>query len=342
MRVTSNVKAVVFLVITLSLFLASSQARSADSSAMWDGRQEQTTGPVLKFTLPEHDLYPENIAYDPVSRTYFLGSMSRPQIIRIREDGSYEDFVSPPETGLLSSVGMKVDARRRALWVCTGRFNLMADFASMPAKTGVLKFNIDDGTLLGKWLLDEDQASHYHIFNDLVLASNGDAYVTTTLIGRVYRISAETGRMELLLQLNQGSHNNGITLDPQEKYLFLTIDRSISRLELATGELVEIKDPTGRALIATDGLYFYNNSLVAVKPRLKQVSQIFLDEDLTTVERAEVLAQNHPDFAYPTTGVIVGDKLVFVATSYADIPRNSESSEQHPDVKIYEVQLKND
>jgi hypothetical protein len=66
---------------------------------------------------------------------------------------------------------------------------------------------------------------------------------------------------------------------------------------------------------------------------------LILNEDLTAAARAEVLAQDHEDFAYPTTGVIVGDKLVFVATCYANIPRNTESAKQHPDVLIFEVTL---
>ena len=299
-----------------------------------------TGEPTVKFTIPEHDFYPENIAYDPVSGSYFLGSMSHGRIIRIGEDGSYEDFAAGSESGLLSSVGMKVDAERRALWVCTGRFSLMKDFDSLPAKTGVLRFDIDDGSLTGSWILEEEQANPYFIFNDSVLAANGDAYATTTLFGRVYRIGAESGEMELFHQLPEGQHNNGIALGPDERYLFMTVHRSISRLDMATMELLELADPTGEALLGTDGLYFYEGSLIAVKPRFKAVSRIYLDEGLAKVERVEDLAKNHPDFAYPTTGAIVGDSLILVATSYADVPRNAESAEQHGDLKILEIKLK--
>jgi hypothetical protein len=294
---------------------------------------------VLKFTIPENDLYPENIAYDEVTGDYFLGSMSRSRIIRIRDDGSYGDFVSSPDSALTSSIGMKVDARRRALWVCTGRFSLFADYDTAPAKTGVLQFDIDDGTLKNSWLIEQE--TDYHIFNDVALSSNGDAYATTTLLGRVYRIPAEGGDMELLLQLDEGRHNNGIAVGADEKHVFLTVDRSISRLDLETRVLTEL-DVSEQGALGTDGLYVYGNSLVAVKPRFKQICQIFLADSGKAAERVEVLAQDHEDFAYPTTGVIVGDRLVFVATSYANVPRNTESAEQHPDVLIYEIELKTD
>jgi hypothetical protein len=60
---------------------------------------------------------------------------------------------------------------------------------------------------------------------------------------------------------------------------------------------------------------------------------------MDTVTRVEVLAEGDPDFDYPTTGVLVGDTLVFVATSFADIPRNAGTIDQHPDVLIHYLPL---
>jgi hypothetical protein len=143
--------------------------------------------------------------------------------------------------------------------------------------------------------------------------------------------------MELVLE-SPGSHNNGITLGPGERHLFLTIDRSISRLELESGELVEIPVPDG-AGFGTDGMYFVDGSLVVVKPRLNQIARLFLNEGMDAVDRVRVLAEGDPAFDYPTTGVVVGETLVFVATSFADIPRNAESARQHPDVLIHRLPL---
>ncbi len=292
-------------------------------------------GSVLKFTLPEHDLFPESIAFDPVSECYFLSSLGQSRIIRIKKDGSYEDFVATSDEGLLSSVGMKVDARRRALWVCYGRYSLHAN-QDLPAETGLLEYDLEKGTLTHRWSFP--QASSYHIFNDLALGAGGEVYATTTLIGKVYKVTPKSRVIEPILKLKPGGHNNGITLDPKGNYLFLTIDRSISRLNLTSGELTGLKMPRGEGM-GVDGLYFYEGSLVAVMPRFNRVVRYFLDESLTTVELAKTLIQGHADFAYPTTGVIVGNKLVLVATSFADRPRKPDSGEQHGDVLIYELAL---
>ena len=312
--------------------LAASPGRSTSRN---EGPGAQERGSTLLFTIPEHDFYPENIAYDPESGDYFLGSMGQSRIIRIRPDGSYEDFVSGLEPTLQTSVGMKVDPQRRRLWVCTGRYTLFGGATDGPPQTGVLLFDLDTGALVRSWLMD--QPGPAYIFNDLALASNGDAYVSTTLLGQIVRISPDSDEMEPLL-VSPETQTNGITLDPTERYLFFTLGRSISRLDLESGNLTEIPIPA-EAGVGTDGMYFVDRSLVVVRPRLTQISRLFLNESLDAVERVEVLAEGDPAFDYPTTGVVVGGHLVFVATSFADVPRNTESPLQHSDVLIYRVPI---
>jgi sugar lactone lactonase YvrE len=300
------------------------------------GASAQEDGSTLLFTIPEHDLYPENIAFDPRSGDYLLGSMGQSRILRIHPDGSYEDFVAHLEPALQSTVGMKVDARERLLWVCTGRFTLFGGAAEGPPRTGVLLFDLDQGTLLRSWLMD--QPSPAHIFNDLALSADGHAYATTTLMGRVYRISPGSEEMELLVDLPE-NQTNGITLDSRERYLFFTLGRTIRRLDLRSGELREVPVPDG-AGVGTDGMYFVDGSLLVVKPRMRQIARLVLNTSLDAVERVEVLAEGDPSFDYPTTGVVVGPHLVFVATSFADIPRNEDSAVQHPDVLIQRIRFR--
>ena len=293
-------------------------------------------GSTEKFRLAEHDLFPESVAYDPVTGDYLLGSMAHPRILRIRPDGTVTDFLAEAPEELAGSIGMKVDAERRSLWVCTGRFTLYAGPDSTAPHTGVLRFDLDTGALLGAWMIEQE--SPFHIFNDLAVAANGDVFATTTLIGRTYRISPREPELVLLHQLPAGSNNNGITLGPRERYLFLTVDRRIQRLDLETGEMIAVSTPGDEAL-GTDGLYYVDGALIAVKPRYDEISRLWLDESLSEVLRVDVLAKGEPEFAYPTTGVLVGDTLVFVATSFGDQERRTDPGPQHDDVLIHQVGL---
>jgi hypothetical protein len=143
--------------------------------------------------------------------------------------------------------------------------------------------------------------------------------------------------MEIILDTPE-SHNNGIALDPSERYLFFTLDRTISRLDLETGDVIQLRTPEG-ADEGADGMYFHDGALVVVKPRFDLVLRLSLNPAMDAVEDVEILAQDDDGFAYPTTGVVVDNRLVFVATSYADVPRNTESVRQHPEVRIHEVAL---
>jgi hypothetical protein len=77
-----------------------------------------------------------------------------------------------------------------------------------------------------------------------------------------------------------------------------------------------------------------------VQPRSRQVVRLDLNEAGTAIDGFEILVRDHPDFAYPTTGVLVGDELVFVATSYADVERRAGETEQHGDVLIHTVPVR--
>ena len=68
------------------------------------------------FVLPERDLMPENVAFDPTTGRFFVGSINKRKIVVVDRDRSISDFVGP-EHGMLSVLGMKVDDERRGIWV---------------------------------------------------------------------------------------------------------------------------------------------------------------------------------------------------------------------------------
>lgn len=300
---------------------------------------ERPDSSVRRFVIPEHDFYPESIAHDAVSGDFFLGSMSGPRILRISPDGSYRDFLRSGVEDLEGLVGLKADPERRVLWACSGRYTVYAGSQATPPRTGVFQFDLDSGDLIAAHT--EPQESPFHICNDLALAPTGEAYVTTTLIGRLYHATPDLGEVHTLDQLGEGSNNNGITLGGERgEHLFVTVDRGIWRYDLGTGVPTPVEVPADAGLVGPDGIYYSDGSLIVVQPRASQVLRLDLDATETRVTGSTVLAEAHPDFAYPTTGVVVGDTLIFVASSYADVPRQAEAGAQHGDVFIHAVPVR--
>jgi len=78
----------------------------------------------------------------------------------------------------------------------------------------------------------------------------------------------------------------------------------------------------GSIRTGADGLYFYKNSLIAIHPDNpgRTVARYFLNESLDRIERWESIESQHPALAgQPTTGVIVGDELYYIANSQLQI-----------------------
>ncbi|HEY6148798.1 MAG TPA: hypothetical protein VIZ69_13915, partial [Thermoanaerobaculia bacterium] len=59
------------------------------------------------FTIPEADLIPEGIAWDPGSRTLFVGSLAKRKIVAVAPDAAVRDFVPSGRDGLQLVLGMK-------------------------------------------------------------------------------------------------------------------------------------------------------------------------------------------------------------------------------------------
>jgi hypothetical protein len=77
-----------------------------------DGNKKPVTHSVVAFTLPERDLLPEDIAYDPKTRRFFVSSVRKGIILTI--DG--EQFVHTD----WSVLALRVDRSRRILWATPG------------------------------------------------------------------------------------------------------------------------------------------------------------------------------------------------------------------------------
>jgi hypothetical protein len=120
--------------------------------------------------------------------------------------------------------------------------------------------------------------------------------------------------------LPSGHFPNGIDFSQEYKYLFVAMYADpmpvVGRIDMATGEMVIIPLPeNGKA--GADGLYYYNHNLVAVLPAPgnSQIIAYQLDAELRNISASKVLLKHDKLLSQPSTGVIVGSRLYFVATS---------------------------
>ena len=262
----------------------------------------RTSQPVFK--IPEGDLVPENLAYDPAAREFFFGSTTKNKIVRCSSAGICKPFA----TGLGTVLGLKVDPVTRTLWATSNATNA----------SGLFHYDIASGRIIRKFTLTGP-----HVFNDLVVTQAGDVFVTDTRAGAVYRLRHTSGDLEILPGAEKLTAANGIALSLDETRLYVaSFGDGISIVDPASGKTRPIARPPNVCLAYIDGLYAYRRSLIAIQngPMTPRVVRLHLDSSGDRIVRLEVLERRNPIFDGVTTGVLTGRDFYFTANMQDDKP----------------------
>jgi hypothetical protein len=88
-------------------------------------------------------------------------------------------------------------------------------------------------------------------------------------------------------------------------------------VDLARHTVTMLPAPSDVSTAQIDGLYYHSGHLVAVQTgaRIERVVDFPLDARGERVLGARVLERAHPLFEQPTTGVVIGDELLYIPTS---------------------------
>ncbi|MEO1049648.1 MAG: L-dopachrome tautomerase-related protein [Bacteroidota bacterium] len=268
------------------------------------------------FKLDERDLHIESIAFDPIESTFYLGSVHKRLIISIGNDGVPKRFKNQAQDGLWSVMGMKVDAQRRLLWVCTTTTTNMADYtASESGKSSIMKYDLNTGKLLQRYSL-KDSLDHW--FGDLTVSSSGDVYISDSQTNQVYTINEEMDRLEVLFESETFLSLQGIAYDDRSNALFIAdYVKGIYRIDLSDKTLIKVNCGEEVSLKSVDGLYLYKNSLIATQNLVvpMRVTRYYLNKAQDKITQVEYLEKGNPLLNEPTLGVIVENEFYYVANS---------------------------
>ncbi len=274
----------------------------------------------IAFQLPERDLIPEGICYDPADDVFYLGSIRKSKILKISREGEVEVFVKPVEGEDRGYLGMRIDLNRKILWA-----NWHQDLKPNdpdPERslwTGISKFDLESGQLIREYLIEKTDKNH--LFNDVAITQNGTVFFTSFAYGMIYTIDSVTDEIEEFLPMPEGVWNNGIDITPDDRFLFVVGSDRIFRVELETKEILELPAPEDEIVGWGDGLYFHDGHLVAITGHregeqiVNRVVKLYLSEGLDRITAIDVLEQDHPLYSNPTTGAIADDWFYYIATA---------------------------
>ena len=281
-------------------------------------REQVSSGATRAFTIPEKGFVAEGVAFDPVTRAFFVSSVRHRKIVRIDQAGKIEDFVASGRDGLRSALGIRVDPKRRTLWVATEAIPSMDGYQKdQPRAAAVFEYDVDSKRLRKEHIPQSEGESPG--FDDLTLASDGTVYVNDGFHSRVWRIPPG-GQLEVFLDSEEIGGTQGMAVSADGKRLYVSDYRGLFAVDIASRRVSSIRVPATLALSGIDGLALFKSSLIAIQNGIipHRVIRLDLAPDGVAISRWRILEMNHPDFDEPTLGVVVGSALYFSADSQGE------------------------
>ena len=277
--------------------------------------RERVGSSAVAFRLQERDLLTEGIAYDPRTKAFFIGSVHRRKILRRASDGSVSDFVGEGREGLQSVLALRVDPKRGLLYACSAALPQMTGYdGSLEGQSAVFVFDLASARLLRRIPLPSD--GKRHAANDLAISGAGDVIVTDSLGSGVYRIRAGATAVEILVRPGLFRSPQGVGFGPNGSLYVADWGRGLYRVDRA-GRPHELSGPADVPLLGIDGLLMRGRQIIVTQNGIEphRVARLELDRAGDRVVGGEILDMNDPEFAEPTLGVLVGDRLYFIGKS---------------------------
>lgn len=280
-------------------------------------RIEENKKPVshseVAFTLPA-GLLTEDIAYDSVSRCFYVSSIHKREILRINPGGAVSDFIGEGRDGVWGIMALAVDSDRRVLWASTSALPQSAGYRSVDeGRSAVLRYDLASGKLQKRY---DPAPGERHSFGDMSVDAAGNVVVSDSF-GPVYTIRRDRDVLEALVPAGVFTSAQTPATAPDGRVFVSDYGRGIGIVDPATHAVSWLAAPEDLALTGIDGLYRAGQTMIAVQNGTdpQRVIRLHLDPALRRVIRWEIIERNTPPLDEPTHGVFVGKDFYYIGHS---------------------------
>jgi Cu-Zn family superoxide dismutase len=259
-----------------------------------------------EYILPGTDTFPEGVATRPGTDQFFVTSTTDGTVFRgsLRRERT-RVFLRPGTHGRVNAIGVK--ATRDRLIVAGGVTGTVFVY-SLPRGRLMRSFSTGSGGLV----------------NDVALTSDGDAYVTDSRRGLLFRIparalerrAARTTALSPWVRLARsptGTYTNGVVAAGRRHLLVVsTATGALVRIDRRTKRVRQV-DLGGAELPGGDGLALAGRTLYVVNAA-SRVSELRMSRDWL---RARLVRQiTSPRLRFPTTVAVAGKRLLVVNSQF--------------------------
>src|SRR5450755_1254892 len=252
-------------------------------------------------TIAERDLLPEDIAYDPKTRRFLIGSVTQCKIVTA--DGKVFAKTNWPVMAL------RVDGKRRILWAVTGWLANCRECGEADRdKSAMLAFQLDSGALLKRV-----DAPVKGLLGDMTIGRTGDLYVSEGSYGAVLRLNANSLTWDRLDAPGEFPSPQTPALSSDERTLYVPdYVRGIAAMDLQTRTVRWMQPANDVVLSGIDGFYRYGDGFLAVQNGATPARIVRFSADL---KKQQIMEANTSGLGEPTHGTLVGNAFYFLANT---------------------------
>jgi sugar lactone lactonase YvrE len=266
-----------------------------------------------KITVKKTNLFPEGIAYDALGKRFIISSLREGVLSQVTDDGTIKPFITNDK--FISAIGLRINPAGNKLYACNSNPGVSIHKDKKPvagvAELGI--FSLPDGKELAFLDLGELDKEAKHFCNDIAFAKDGNAYITDSFGGILYKVDTANKKSIILKDeklLTQGFGLNGLVYH-SDGYLILAHSDSgvlfkVPLHEPAKYHAIKISEK----LVGADGLAWLANGNLSVISN--GATNTIFELQSKDWESANIISKVATGPVFATTGARRGTEYFFL------------------------------
>lgn len=269
----------------------------------------------LAFELKTGAIHPECISYSKKTSTYYLGMVHQPGVISYSFKNGQQLFLDRTQLeDLYAVLGIAVDPKKNSLWLVSTVLPQMEGFEEkMNGQSSVYEIDLKTKKVLTSVVIPSDSRLGEILFHQ------GTVYVADGLKNKVFSLKSGDTQLTLVADLSENARNlQGMAISAKSKDLFVSDYVSgLFKVNLQDGSYQRLQMAGHIPFKGIDGLFFYNNTLLATQngSRPMRVMQLLLDPKQESVVDQKAIDQNCRYLNEPTQGFLYNNTFFYIANS---------------------------
>ncbi len=262
---------------------------------------------------------PTGMAWDESRSATLIGTAHKGQVLAVSEEGEVTELINAGQfSGMWGVFGVLADPGRNRLWVTTAANSRFEGFDKTDAgRSALFELKLDSLEFVKRYPVPVDGRPHR--LGQLTQTPNGDLFLVDGVLPIVYRLPQGADRMAPYMAAAELVSLRGITHSSDGNMLYVAdYELGIAVIDLVNKTVSKLQAPPTLNLGGIEGMAYWEGHLVIIQNnnQPQRIMRLQLDDTGKTVAQIAPVAVALPVFDYPSYGVMLGDRLRFLANSH--------------------------